>query len=125
MIFADGKLLFSLGCPPKKIKFFVGKSFESEEELIKIFSEELPKENTEKKEWPKNCAFSFLKTFDHLPMAFNGELPIKASNSEIRRWLESGSVEINGEYPKPEDIIIFPVKSLVFFQSSKRKTTFY
>ena len=44
------------------------------------------------------------------------------TNSELRRWLESGSVVINGKRPKPSDEVVFPVDGLVFFPKSSRVT---
>ena len=65
-------------------------------------------------------ALEYLKGFPYLPHSV--EHGIKPSNSEWYRWLKSGSVLINGENPKPNDMIEFPIKELVFF-SGKRKTT--
>jgi hypothetical protein len=48
----------------------------------------------------------------------------EASNSEIRRWLDGGMIEINGGRPKAMDKLNFPIKSLVLFPKSKsRKCT--
>lgn len=44
-----------------------------------------------------------------------------ASNSEIRRWLDQGSVVINGVRPQAKQLITFPVTQLVFFPNSRRK----
>ena len=50
-----------------------------------------------------------------------------ASNSEKRRWLETGAVELNGNRPEPDDSIVFHlgiepiIASLVFFPSSPNK----
>jgi hypothetical protein len=44
-----------------------------------------------------------------------------ASNSEIRRWLDGGMIEINGERPKAMDKLNFPIKSLVLFPKSKSR----
>lgn len=47
-----------------------------------------------------------------------------ASNSEIRRWLDGGMIEINGVRPKAKEKIDFPIKSVVFFpKSQKRRCT--
>lgn len=47
-----------------------------------------------------------------------------ATNSELRRWLNDGAIEINGKRPKADDIIKFPITSLVFFpkSNSNRRT---
>lgn len=68
-------------------------------------------------------ALQFLLSIPHVPMAFLGEKPVKASKSEQKRWLENGSVIINGAKPKPHDEITFPVTELVFFPKSKRRCT--
>jgi hypothetical protein len=44
----------------------------------------------------------------------------KPTRSEIRRWLDSGSVIMNGEKAKTHDEVSFPVNSLVFFPSSAK-----
>jgi tyrosyl-tRNA synthetase len=48
---------------------------------------------------------------------------IYASKSEIRRWFENGSVEVNGKRVKANDLLEFPVKSIVLHPKSKRRTT--
>jgi len=47
------------------------------------------------------------------------------SNSEVRRWLERGSVQINGKAARKDDVVEYPITSLVFFGKSKSRTTFY
>jgi hypothetical protein len=46
-----------------------------------------------------------------------------ASGSEMRRWLEKGSVLVNGTYPKPQDIVTYPITQLVLNAKSKHKCT--
>lgn len=49
------------------------------------------------------------------------ELP---SNGELKRWVESGSVLINGERCEPQELVDFPVFSLVYFpKSGSRRST--
>lgn len=57
-----------------------------------------------------------------LPMSIERPCTI-ATNSEVRRWLDGGMVEINGERPKAMDKVSFPILSLVFFPKSKKRTT--
>lgn len=45
------------------------------------------------------------------------------SNSEIRRWIQQGSVLFNTEKVTWDEEIDFPIFSLVFFHNGKRKTT--
>lgn len=56
---------------------------------------------------------------------YSAEKPCtQCSNSELRRWLQNGSVLINGEKAAWDEEIDYPVFSLVFFpKSEKRKTT--
>ena len=46
------------------------------------------------------------------------------SNSELWRWLEKGSVQINGKLPLPKDRIDMPINQLIFFPKGKRRTTY-
>jgi len=46
-----------------------------------------------------------------------------ASKSERRRWLESKAVIINGQPMGPDDVMKWPVTSLIFFPSSNNKVT--
>jgi hypothetical protein len=46
-----------------------------------------------------------------------------ASNSEVRRWINDGSVLINYYRWTPEEELDCPVVSLVFFPKGKRRTT--
>lgn len=48
---------------------------------------------------------------------------IKASNSELRRWFNNKSVEINFQTPNAEDPLPPFIKSLVLFPKSKAKRT--
>lgn len=46
------------------------------------------------------------------------------SNSELRRHVEQGGVLFNGERVAPDELVDFPVFSLVFFpKSDKRRCT--
>ena len=69
-------------------------------------------------------ALSYLKSIPRTWMPLSIERPCQqVSNSEIVRWLKSGSVIINGKRPLPLDEVEFPITELVFFPSGKRKTT--
>ena len=47
-----------------------------------------------------------------------------ASQSEVRRWIKSGSVLINGERPTDFDhVLTFPITELILFPKGKRKCT--
>ncbi len=70
-------------------------------------------------------ALKFLQTLPFVPMTMKGNLPIVASGSERRRWLQSRSVRINGNFPQPEEEIEFPLTDLVFFPKSVRRCTMW
>lgn len=44
-----------------------------------------------------------------------------ASNSALNRWLKQGAFQINGEAASPDEVLDFPVWSLVLFARSKTK----
>lgn len=46
-----------------------------------------------------------------------------ASNSEKRRWLDSGGIRVNLVFPKPDDVVQFPIEDLVFFPKSDGRIT--
>lgn len=72
-------------------------------------------------------AFEYLKSLPHLPVTLlrgkGNEMYGRPSNSEIRRWLMSRSVVINGMTPLPEEEITFPITELTFFPSGRRRCT--
>ena len=68
-------------------------------------------------------AIEYLKSFPFLPPSAEGKQVGRPSNSELKRWLEKGSVIINGVRPKPHDELTFPITNLIFFTSGKRKCT--
>lgn len=70
-------------------------------------------------------AWDFLCSIPHVPMQFNGDHPVKASNSERKRWLQNKAVVINGIRPNWDDEIEFPVTQLVFFPKSDKRTTMF
>ncbi len=49
----------------------------------------------------------------------------KATNSEIRRWFERGSVEVNGKRAKWDDPVPAAWESLVLHPKSARRTTLW
>lgn len=117
-----GKQLFDIGVPQSKIKFFVGREFESEQDVLAELN--APKET---KAAAKNTVLDWIwNTFPHLPMMMNGEKPVKMSKSELKRLMDSGSVEINKAQPKSTaefSEITFPITSFVWFPKSKRKVS--
>lgn len=50
----------------------------------------------------------------------------KASNSELQRWIEQGSILFNGERVAKDELIDFPIISVVLFpKSTKHKCTLW
>jgi hypothetical protein len=76
---------------------------------------------THKFEVKKVTALEFLISMrSALPMSKEaGKDPKIASNSEIRRWLRDSAVVLNGVKVKIDDVVKFPVISLIFFPKSK------
>ena len=72
-------------------------------------------------------ALEFLKSQEFLPAVLvrgkGKTLFGRPSNSELKRWLLNGSVLINGVKPKPQDIIEYPIRQLIFFPDSKNRCT--
>lgn len=64
----------------------------------------------------------WLKIFKAIPMST--ERPCqRPSKGELKRWCRKGAVVVNGGRPNDQDMIQFPVTSLVFFPRGKRRTT--
>ena len=49
----------------------------------------------------------------------------RATNSEIRRWFDRGSVEVNGERAAWDDPVPVVWESLVVHPNGKRRTTLW
>jgi hypothetical protein len=47
----------------------------------------------------------------------------RPSNGELKRWLDQGSVLINGKKHSAKEEVVFPIEHLVFFPKSPRRTT--
>lgn len=45
------------------------------------------------------------------------------SNGELKRHMQQGGVLVNGERIAPDEVIDFPVFSLVFFPKASKRTT--
>lgn len=54
---------------------------------------------------------------------WNHEESKPASKSAARRWIANGSVKINGESVTLDEIVDFPIFSIVVFPKSIRKVT--
>ncbi len=57
-----------------------------------------------------------------IPASREGKRLGPPSNGELRRWLTAGSVRINGERPKPGDIVNFPISQLIYFAGNSMVT---
>ena len=43
----------------------------------------------------------------------------KASNGELKRWIINGALRINGERVKLDEVLDFPIMSVVLFPNNK------
>ena len=72
-------------------------------------------------------ALEYLKSLPFLPVALKRgegkEIYGRPSNSELSRWLNMGTVRINGKTPKTLEEISYPIWELIFFPKGKRRTT--
>lgn len=50
---------------------------------------------------------------------------IRASSSEIKRWIEQGAVLFNGERVTPTELIDFPIISIVLFPKGASRVTLW
>jgi hypothetical protein len=69
-------------------------------------------------------AFQFLMNLHsvcHFQMR-EGKRVGRASGSEVKRWIQNKAVVINGEHVAPDELIDFPVFSLVLFPKGSRVT---
>ena len=69
-------------------------------------------------------AIEFLKSLPRswLPRSLDNGIR-EPSNSQLFRWLKDKAVIINSKTPLPLEEIDLPINELVFFPSSKRRTT--
>jgi len=67
-------------------------------------------------------AIEYLKEINDIVYGFSSkDKPgTKASNSELRRWLERKSVRINGKFTNWDEEIEFPVTDLVLFPKNDK-----
>ena len=64
----------------------------------------------------------WLKIFNAIP--YSTERPCRRpTRSELKRWCQKGAVVVNGERLGHQDVVPFPVASLVFFPRGRRRTT--
>jgi len=122
----DGKQLFELGIPKNKIKFFIGRDFNSTQELLDELN---PKDEVivEKVYTWVDWVWERFKRSD-MPMKMNGTNPELMSKSELKRLFDSKSIEINGMTPISTercDESSFPITSFIWFPKGKRLTRWF
>lgn len=66
--------------------------------------------------------WDFLKELNQVCHFMSRERTGKATNSEMKRWLQNNSVIINGVRPKFDDPVDFPVTQMVLFPKKNRVT---
>ena len=66
--------------------------------------------------------WGFLMTLNEFGAFQSRERTGKASNSELKRWLQNGAVVVNGEKLLWNEEMDFPVNSVVLFPKGNRVT---
>lgn len=69
-------------------------------------------------------AWTFLIRLSQMHGGFHskeGDKTSKVSNSELKRWLMNSAVMINGEHVKWDELIDFPVFSIVLFPKNEKQ----
>ena len=69
-------------------------------------------------------AWDFLKDLNTVCSFMSREGAGKATNLELKRWLQNKAILINGTRPNWDDVLSFPIESLVMFPK-KNKTTIW
>lgn len=126
LIMITSKELIEAGIKPGELFGKLLKECQTIEEAKTRWKTEKPvkKEKREFKETSQQSVLHWLISNDCLQSMCSREFPGKiASNSEKRRWLESGAVLLNGKVLKPDDIMVYPVVALIFFSSSNKRIT--
>jgi len=71
-------------------------------------------------------AWTFLIRLSQMHGGFHskeGNKVAKVSNSELKRWIQNSALIINGEQVKWDELIDFPVFSIVLFPKSEKQRT--
>lgn len=66
-------------------------------------------------------AWDYMKDLNTACCFMSRERPGRATNSELKRWLNNQAVYINGKPAKFDDEIEFPIESLVLFPKNPKK----
>ena len=64
-------------------------------------------------------AFFFLKDVNDVCCFMSRERPGRASNSELKRWIQNKAVVINGKPVKFDEEIVFPVTEMYLFPKNR------
>ena len=67
-------------------------------------------------------SWDFLKELNTVCHFMSRERSGRATNSELKRWFQNKAVEINGERPKFDDEVDFPITQMVLFPNRNRVT---
>lgn len=70
-----------------------------------------------------DSAWDFMKELHQQCRFMSRERPGRASNSELKRWLQNGAVVANGEKLNWDEPMDFPVHSFILFP--KNRVTLY
>jgi len=67
-------------------------------------------------------AWDYLKDLSSVCKFHSKERTGLATNSELKRWLQQQSVQLNGRRIKFDEEVDFPVKELILFPKKRRTT---
>lgn len=66
--------------------------------------------------------WNFLRGLNDVCHFMSRERTGKATNSELKRWLQNKAIEINGKRPNWNDPVEFPITQMVLFPKKSRVT---
>lgn len=69
-------------------------------------------------------AWEYLRDLNNVCSFMSKERTGKATNSELKRWLQSQSVQLNGRRIKWNEEVDFPVNQLILFPKKSKVTIF-
>ncbi len=67
-------------------------------------------------------AWEYLRELNEVCFFMSRERDGKVTNSELKRWLQNQSVQVNGRRIKWNEEVDFPVQELVLFPKRNRTT---
>lgn len=69
-------------------------------------------------------AWEYLRNLNEVCYFMSREREGKATNSELKRWLQNQSVQLNGRRIKWDESVAFPVEQLILHPKRNKTTLF-